>query len=50
MLRSPDHADNLYRADNVAAALNIAADVTDGAAIDTTMLLRESNEWKVKTE
>jgi hypothetical protein len=40
MLRSPDHAGNLYRADDVAAALNIAADVTDGAAIDTTMLLR----------
>ena len=40
MLRSPDHAGNLYRADDVATALNIAADVTDGAAIDTTMLLR----------
>ena len=39
MLRSPDHAGNLYRADDVATALIIAADVTDGAAIDTTMLL-----------
>ena len=40
MLRSPDHAGNLYRADDVATALNIAAGVTDGAAIDATILLR----------
>ena len=40
MLRSPDHAGNLYPADALVTALNIAVDVTDGVAIDTTMLLR----------
>ena len=39
MLRSPYHAGNLYPVNDIAIALNIAADITDGAAIYTTMLL-----------
>ena len=40
ILLSPEHAQKLYGADDVAAALNIAADAFNGARVDTTMLLR----------
>ena len=39
MLRFPDHTGNLYPANDVMIALNIAADATDGALVDATLFL-----------
>ena len=38
MLRSPGHTGDLYTADDVAIALNIATDIMDYALVDATML------------
>ena len=40
VLRSPDHAGNLYSADDVALALNVAVDAVGGALVDVAMILR----------
>ena len=40
VLRSSDHAGNLYSADDVALALNVAVDAAAGALVDVPMILR----------